>query len=169
MAKFKRSIVSQSIPADVDSGFLQTEVGWIRASGTESAITAVEFLEAEPKQRRPVANECVRECIRQLEEYFRGKRADFELPLAWSGTPFQEGVWKALCEIPFGTTVSYAEIARRTGNARAVRAVGNANSKNRIAVVVPCHRVIASDGRPAGYAGGVWRKEWLLEHEKRVR
>lgn len=102
---------------------------------------------------------------RQLAEYFAGNRQAFDLKLAPQGTPFQRAVWRALGEIPFGTTCCYADIARRIGRPTAVRAVGAANGRNPVAIVVPCHRVIGRDGSLTGYAGGLDRKRWLLEHE----
>ncbi len=102
----------------------------------------------------------------QLAEYFEGTRRSFELPLVPDGTEFQRRAWEALREIPYGTTRSYAEQARRIGHPSAVRAVARANGENRIAVIIPCHRVIGSDGKLTGYGGGLWRKEWLLQHEK---
>jgi methylated-DNA-[protein]-cysteine S-methyltransferase len=105
---------------------------------------------------------------RQLEEYFAGRRFEFSLPMAAGGTPFQCLVWMALCDIPFAQTRSYADIARAVGNARAVRAVGAANGRNPISIIVPCHRVIGADGSLTGYGGGIERKRWLLEHEKRA-
>jgi len=102
---------------------------------------------------------------RQLEEYFAGARREFDLPLVLKGTPFQEEVWKGLLEIPYGTTRSYREQAGLLGRHRAVRAVARANGENRIAIVVPCHRVVGSDGKLRGYGGGLWRKRYLLEHE----
>jgi methylated-DNA-[protein]-cysteine S-methyltransferase len=102
----------------------------------------------------------------QLEEYFAGRRTDFDLPLAPRGTPFQRRVWDALLKIPCGETASYAQIAARVGSPRAVRAVGSANGRNPIAIVIPCHRVIASDGSLGGYGGGLPRKEFLLRLER---
>jgi methylated-DNA-[protein]-cysteine S-methyltransferase len=102
---------------------------------------------------------------KQLVEYFAGRRKSFELPMEMKGTDFERSVWKALLEIPFGETVSYGEIARRIGNPKSVRAVGRANGKNPIAIIVPCHRVIGSDGSLTGYGGGEPRKRWLLDHE----
>ncbi len=102
---------------------------------------------------------------RQLEEYFQGRRREFELDLAPRGTPFQQSVWRALCDVPFGATTSYSEIAETIGRPTAVRAVGAANGKNPIAIVVPCHRIIGRDGSLTGYAGGLERKRRLLEHE----
>lgn len=105
----------------------------------------------------------------QLAAYFAGERTEFELPLAPRGTPFQLRVWQALREIPYGETISYAELARRVGQPGAVRAVGAANGRNPISIVVPCHRVIGADGSLTGYGGGVERKRALLELEARVR
>ena len=107
------------------------------------------------------------EARRQLGEYFAGTRTSFELPLSFDGTPFQRRVWAALLEIQFGRTITYAELARRIGAPTGSRAVGGANAKNPISIVVPCHRVIGSDGKLTGYAGGEERKRWLLDFERR--
>ncbi|HEX4985551.1 MAG TPA: methylated-DNA--[protein]-cysteine S-methyltransferase [Burkholderiales bacterium] len=106
---------------------------------------------------------------RELDEYFAGKRREFSLPLKPEGTDFQRRVWEQLCGIPFGETISYGELARRVGNPNASRAVGMANSRNPISIVVPCHRVIGADNSLTGYAGGLERKRALLEHEARTR
>ena len=108
----------------------------------------------------------LKEAERQLGEYFSGDRTDFELPLAPDGTAFQRRVWDALCEIPYGETISYGELARRIGQPSASRAVGLANGKNPISIVVPCHRVIGSSGKLVGYGGGLERKHTLLELER---
>lgn len=102
---------------------------------------------------------------RQLEEYFAGKRTTFDVALAAEGTDFERRVWNALQAIPYGTTLSYGELARRVGDARATRAVGAANGKNPIPIIVPCHRVVGSRGELTGFGGGIDRKRWLLEHE----
>lgn len=104
---------------------------------------------------------------RELEEYFAGTRRTFAVPLAPKGTPFQQAVWHALLDIPYGDTVSYGELAARIGRPGAVRAVGAANGANPIPVIIPCHRVIGSDGKLTGYGGGIERKQWLLAHEGR--
>jgi methylated-DNA-[protein]-cysteine S-methyltransferase len=104
----------------------------------------------------------------QLTAYFEGKLRAFDLPLDLAGTPFQLEVWRALCGIPFGETRSYADLARAIGNAKAVRAVGLANGRNPVSIVVPCHRVIGSDGSLTGYGGGLTRKRFLLDHEARI-
>jgi methylated-DNA-[protein]-cysteine S-methyltransferase len=105
------------------------------------------------------------EAVRQLEEYFAGKRRDFDLPLHLDGTEFQQRVWRVLTEIPYGETWSYGELAKRIGNPNASRAVGLANGRNPVSIVVPCHRVIGADGSLTGYGGGLQRKQWLLAHE----
>lgn len=103
----------------------------------------------------------------QLLAYFAGELRAFELPLAFDGTPFQQRVWRALCDIPYGETISYGELARRIGRPTAFRAVGLANGQNPISIVVPCHRVIGTNGSLTGYGGGLPRKRWLLAHERR--
>ncbi|HEX6763894.1 MAG TPA: methylated-DNA--[protein]-cysteine S-methyltransferase [Polyangiaceae bacterium] len=108
---------------------------------------------------------CLAPARRELEEYFRGERTAFDVPLAFEGTAFQERVWRALRDISFGETSSYGELARRIGKPSASRAVGAANGQNPIAIIVPCHRVIGADGSLTGYGGGLPRKLWLLEHE----
>lgn len=102
----------------------------------------------------------------QLEEYFEGKRKEFTVPLYTPGTPFQRAAWDVLKTIPYAQTISYRQQAAAVGKPKAVRAVANANNMNRIAIVVPCHRVIGSDGTLTGYGGGLWRKKWLLDHER---
>jgi AraC family transcriptional regulator of adaptative response/methylated-DNA-[protein]-cysteine methyltransferase len=104
---------------------------------------------------------------RQVKEYFEGKQRDFTVPLVLSGTPFQEKVWKELLTIPYGATRSYGQQAKRIGKPGAVRAVGRANGDNRIAILVPCHRVVGSDGKLTGYGGGLWRKQYLLDLEQK--
>lgn len=103
--------------------------------------------------------------IRQLEAYFDGQLTEFQIPMKLDGTDFQQRVWSQLCAIPYGETISYGELARRVDNPKASRAVGLANGRNPIAVIIPCHRVIASDGRLGGYGGGLDRKTWLLDLE----
>lgn len=103
--------------------------------------------------------------VAQLEAYFAGELADFELPMRMQGTEFQQRVWASLCEIPYGETISYGELARWVGNPKASRAVGLANGRNPVAIIVPCHRVIGANGSLTGYGGGLDRKVWLLEHE----
>jgi len=121
----------------------------------------------EPGWRRD--DSAFRAVCEQLEAYFEGNLQEFDLPLLMPGTPFQQKVWETLRAIPYGTTISYTELARRIGRSGASRAVGSANGRNRICIVVPCHRVIAADGTLGGFGGGLARKQWLLEHERAVR
>jgi methylated-DNA-[protein]-cysteine S-methyltransferase len=112
------------------------------------------------------ADACLEEAQRQLDAYFAGGLTRFDIPLRLAGTDFQMRVWRSLQDIPYGHTISYGDLARRVGNPQASRAVGLANGRNPVAVVVPCHRVIGADGRLTGYAGGLERKIWLLDHER---
>jgi len=137
-----------------DRRALEREVAWMRKSFGAPIV--------------PGVNAVITGIRRELGEYFEGARARFETPVVMRGSEFQVRVWRALCAIPAGETRSYAQIARATGNADAVRAVGRANGDNRIAIVIPCHRVIRSDGTMCGYGGGVWRKKWLLDHEAKM-
>jgi methylated-DNA-[protein]-cysteine S-methyltransferase len=109
------------------------------------------------------------EAVTQLEQYFSGKRKEFNLKLNPQGTDFQKRVWQALQDIPYGRTASYMELSRQLGDPLAIRAVAAANGKNPLWIIIPCHRVIGSDGSLTGYAGGLWRKKWLLEHEQQEK
>lgn len=108
-------------------------------------------------------------CITQLDEYFFGKRRDFELPVKQDGTAFQQKVWNELMQIPYGKTISYLQLAKRLGNVKVIRAAASANGRNQLSIIVPCHRVIGSDGNLIGYAGGLQKKKWLLDHEARFK
>src|SRR5438552_449987 len=108
----------------------------------------------------------VKDCLRQLDEYFDGKRKNFQLHLQPTGTPFQLHVWDELLKIPYGKTISYTQLSRNIGDEKTIRAVASANGKNPICIVIPCHRVVGSNGDLVGYAGGLHRKEWLLGFEK---
>jgi methylated-DNA-[protein]-cysteine S-methyltransferase len=106
------------------------------------------------------------ECFSQLDEYFKGERREFTFPYILEGTIFQKNVWNALTGILYVNTGSYKDIAVSIGNEKAIRAVGSANGRNKLSIVIPCHRIIGSNGKLTGYAGGLWRKEWLLQHER---
>ena len=123
----------------------------------------MDFLDFRVKVHRVPA--CLKSCVEQLEEYFKGTRHSFDLKLDLHGTPFQLKTWKELLSVPYGSAISYLELARRTGDIRALRATGGANGKNPVCVIVPCHRVIGQGGKLVGYRGGLKRKKWLLEHE----
>lgn len=156
--------------AETYSTYYQSPVGLMKISGTEDYISEVSFHDTsqKPAGRKKAMPPMYILCIEQLIQYFNGQRRQFELPLNQPGTPFQQDVWSELQQIPFAKTISYLELARRTGDTKATRAVANANSKNNIAVIVPCHRVIGANKELVGYAGGLWRKKWLLEHEAKV-
>lgn len=111
----------------------------------------------------------IKNCIAQLDEYFAGKRMEFTMNIVQEGTAFQQTVWAELCNIPYGNTISYLELSKRIGNVKAIRAVGTANGTNHVSIIVPCHRVIGSNGSLVGYGGDLWRKKWLLEHEAKYK
>ena len=142
---------------------IQTPLGKAKITGDAEGIQAVQVFDEE-QQLTDTPKE-LEACVRQLTEYFEGKRSQFELQLNPQGTDFQKRVWKALQAIPFGETTSYLALSRELGDEKAIRAVASANGKNPLWIIIPCHRVIGSDGSLTGYAGGLWRKKWLLEHE----
>jgi AraC family transcriptional regulator of adaptative response/methylated-DNA-[protein]-cysteine methyltransferase len=159
--------------------WMESPIGPMLAAANDDGVALLEFADrrALPTQvatlrRRfpapvvPGTNDHLDELAAELEEYFAGSRRTFDVPIARKGTAFQEAVWERLAAIPSGETRSYADIAREVGRPSAVRAVARANGDNRLAILVPCHRVIGSDGALTGYGGGVWRKEWLLAHER---
>ena len=150
--------------------YFESPIGPLLIAGDQEAIRHILF----PKNGKPAKPERgwmesttgpIAQTVMQLREYFAGRRTDFDLPLALEGTPFQRSVWRALQEIPYGETISYGELARRVGNPKASRAVGSANGANRIPIVIPCHRVIASGGKLGGFGGGLPVKERLLALE----
>lgn len=144
-------------------GYHDSPIGLIEIAGTADAIVSVSFVEA----RREAAGTTplIDKAIRQVGEYFAGDRQDFDVSIEFDGTDFQREVWEQLRSIPYGQVVSYQDIAESLERPGAVRAVGAANGQNPVAIVVPCHRVIGSNGDLVGYGGGIWRKEWLLKHE----
>ena len=142
---------------------MSTPIGTLLIQASARGITHVDFIDSEIPVDRP--NMLTTACRQQLQAYFDGKRKVFDLPLDQQGTAFQKSVWNSLLKIPFGQAVSYRDIADMVNNRKAVRAVGAANGKNPIAIIVPCHRVIGADRTLTGYAGGLQRKAWLLEHE----
>jgi len=148
---------------NLESACIHSPVGSIEISGSENGIRSILFLDTESEQT-PVPTS-LQECVNQLIEYFTAKRKTFDLKLDPIGTDFQIIVWKKLQLIPYGKTISYLDLARMTGSETNTRAVGNANGKNKINIVVPCHRVIGSNGKLTGYGGGLWRKEILLKLE----
>ena len=147
--------------------FLDTPIGTLRLVSDGEHITAIEFegRYGAVDTDRHVKDRALQACARQLQEYFAGQRTEFDLPLGPRGTEFQRAVWRALEKIPYGKLKSYGDIARAIGKSSAVRAVGAANGKNPLPIVVPCHRVIGSDGSLTGFAGGLAIKRWLLTLE----
>lgn len=147
--------------------YLTSPIGTIKIQSNGRAITALSLSDEAPAENMKSPPECpvLQQAVAQLTAYFAGSLKHFDLPLEPIGTEFQKQVWEKLALVPFGSTQSYADIARAINNPKGVRAVGLANSKNPIAIVVPCHRVIGSNGKLTGYAGGLERKEWLLKHE----
>ena len=147
--------------------YYHSPIGWLQLVATEHAISGVAFVSnpGESVGTSPVLDLCQQ----QLEAYFDGTLTKFSVPLSFDGTPLQRRVWEALQTIPFGVIWSYSELAQRVGNPKACRAVGGANHRNPIAILVPCHRVVGSSGALTGYAGGLARKQALLEHEQRTR
>ncbi|MCX7549000.1 methylated-DNA--[protein]-cysteine S-methyltransferase [Xanthomarina sp. F1114] len=143
---------------------IKTPLGFTKITGDENGISSIIVLNSEERITDIIPIE-LEDCVQQLKEYFEGLRKNFDLELNPEGTDFQKRVWDALLKIPFGKTLSYLELSKQLGDVKAIRAVANANGKNPLWIVVPCHRVIGSDGSLTGYAGGLHRKKWLLEHE----
>lgn len=149
----------------------ESPIGILEIIGTHEAISSILFSEGVKIENRVQAETppVLLECYNQLDEYFNGERQEFTFPYYFEGTIFQQSVWKALTAIPYAATASYKDIAVSIGNEKAIRAVGSANGKNKLSIVIPCHRIIGASGKLTGYAGGLWRKEWLLQHEKMMR
>lgn len=147
-----------------ETAYINTPLGVAKIEGDEDGISEVTVLESD-EEITIVIPEVLEDAVYQLREYFEGTRQKFQLTLNPEGTDFQKRVWNALAEIPFGTTLSYLELSKKLGDTKAIRAVAAANGKNPIWIVIPCHRVIGSDGTLTGYAGGLHRKQWLLDHE----
>ena len=147
--------------------FIASPLGTLEISGDLNGISAVTFLEDEFPQSEKIPD-ALKAAVIQLQEYFDGNRTDFELKLNPQGTDFQKRVWQELSQIPFGKTTSYLQMAKNLGDPKVIRAAASANGKNPITIIIPCHRVIGSDQSMTGYAGGIWRKKWLLAHESPV-
>ena len=146
---------------------LQTDLGIARLYANDHALLRMDILDniADAEEWNLPSNAILLEAKAQLEAYFAGERRSFDLPMAPQGTEFQQRVWAELLKIPFGTTISYLELAHRLGDEKCIRAAASANGKNPIWLMIPCHRVIGSNGKLVGYAGGLWRKKHLLLHE----
>ena len=147
----------------METAFINTPLGISKIVGDADGISAISIL-SEGEVSKKIPKE-LKECITQLQQYFDGQRNDFTFKLNPKGTNFQQKVWQELLNIPFGKTMSYLDLSKKLGDVKAIRAVASANGRNPLWIVVPCHRVIGTDGSLTGYAGGLWRKKWLLEHE----
>jgi methylated-DNA-[protein]-cysteine S-methyltransferase len=146
--------------------YYNSPIGLIEITGTGDSITSLYFVEQNINPKFE-SNSNLENCAIQLDEYFNGKRKDFDLKLEPEGSEFQKKVWDELMNIKYGETKSYQQMSQLLGDVLAIRAVANANGQNKISIVIPCHRVIGSNGSLTGYAGGLWRKKWLLQHEQK--
>ena len=156
--------------------YYNTPIGTAKITGDNNGIQTITFITDNLDEGNLITigledenPECLRACVLHLKEYFQGKRTSFNLLLNPQGTKFQKLVWKGLSTIPYGKTISYLAQSKKIGDIKAVRAVAAANGKNPISIIIPCHRVIGSDGSLTGYAGGVWRKKWLLDFENPLK
>lgn len=150
--------------------YYQSPVGLLKIGGTEQYISEVSFVDNEDQIEHgdPGIPDLLHQCTEELIEFFHGTRRQFTLPIHQEGSDFQLRVWNQLLSIEFGKTVSYLQLSTAIGDAKAIRAVGTTNGKNKIAIIVPCHRVIGQNRSLVGYGGGLWRKKWLLDHELKV-
>jgi len=148
----------------METCIINSPLGFTKIVGNIDGISSITVVNSEEKVTDIIPLE-LEDCVIQLNEYFDGKRKQFDLKLNPQGTDFQKSVWDTLLTIPYSKTVSYLQLSKQLGDVKAIRAVANANGKNPLWIVIPCHRVIGSDGSLTGYAGGLHRKQWLLEHE----
>ena len=150
--------------------YYESPIGLLKIGGTEHYIAELSFVDNKEQMvhGEPGVSDVIHQCTEQLIEFFQGRRKNFDIPVHQDGTEFQKRVWNELLEIPFGKTISYLDLAKRLGDPKVIRAAASTNGKNKIAIIVPCHRVIGSDKTLVGYSGGVWRKKWLLQHEFRI-
>ena len=147
----------------MQTAYIKTPLGIATIIGDENGVSEISV--SQEGEVSTIIPAVLQEAVLQLQDYFEKKRTSFDFKINLKGTEFQQKVWKGLLEIPFGKTMSYMELSKNMGDAKAIRAVASANGKNPLWIVVPCHRVIGADGSLTGYAGGLWRKKWLLEHE----
>lgn len=150
---------------NINTAYYKSPIGILEIVGNDDGIQSVLFVKEDDFKIAEITSKEVKKCFVQLDEYFSGTRKEFELKLNLKATVFQEKVWRELLKVPFGKTRSYLEQAKALGDVKAIRAVASANGKNPISIIIPCHRIIGSDGSLTGYAGGLHRKKWLLEHE----
>ena len=153
---------------ETQTTYYKTPIGTAKIVGNKNGIQAVSVLEEDIDTSKEIPK-CLQDCVTQLEDYFEGKTNNFNLKLNPQGTTFQKKVWNELLNIPYSKTRTYLEQSKALGDVKAIRAVASANGKNPIWILIPCHRVIGSDGSLTGYAGGIWRKKWLLAHENPIK
>ncbi len=146
------------------TAYYKTPIGTAKIVGDKNGISAVTVID-DAKETSTEIPETLLDCVQQLDDYFNGTRKQFNLKLNPQGTDFQKRVWNELLLVPYGKTRTYLEQSKKLGDVKAIRAVASANGKNPIWIIIPCHRIIGSNGSLTGYAGGIWRKKWLLEHE----
>ena len=149
---------------NISKAYYKSPIGAIEITADDDGITRLDFVKNRKKDTP--GNPHIKKCLKELDEYFKGKRKRFSVSIVLTGTAFQTKVWNALMTIPYGKTASYLNIANLIGKRNAMRAVGGANHRNPVSIIVPCHRVISHDGSIGGYGGGLSKKRWLLEHEK---
>ncbi len=150
------------------TAYYKTPIGTAKIEGNSNGIVAITVIDEAVETSKNIPN-CLQDCVQQLEEYFKGIRTVFNLKLKPKGSTFQQKVWEELQKVSFGKTRTYLEQSKELGNVKAIRAVAAANGENPIWIVTPCHRIIRSDGSLTGYAGGIWRKKWLLNHESSLK
>ena len=149
--------------------YYKSPVGLLKIGAAENVISEITFIDNQDEiESSAELTPLLQQCVEQLIEYFNGRRRSFELPVYQAGTPFQSRVWSELLNITYGKTISYMDLAKRLGDPKVIRAAASTNGKNNICIIVPCHRVIGSNQSLVGYAGGLWRKKWLLAHENKI-
>ena len=150
--------------------YYESPIGLMKIGGTETYISEIMFIDDKNQMQHgePGISDIMHQCTEQLIEFFQGKRKIFDLPIHQEGTVYQTKVWSKLTEIPYGKTISYLDLAKKMGDEKATRAVAASNGKNKISLIIPCHRVIGTSKNLVGYSGGLWRKKWLLQHEFRT-
>lgn len=149
----------------METAIIDSPLGKIEIKGDTFGISSIHFLDSEENVVSKTIPSELKEAVHQLDQYFKGERKEFNIKLSPQGTDFQKKVWSQLLKIPFGKTATYQQMAAKLGNPKVIRAAASANGKNPISIIIPCHRVIGTNGSLTGYAGGLQRKKWLLEHE----
>ena len=144
---------------------IDSPIGWLKLTASNKALQSVQFVDKKDGGENTGRSSILEKAALQFAAYFKGDRSTFALPLEPNGTEFQQTVWKTLSTIPYGSTITYSELAQRLGDINKVRAVGRANGQNPLPIILPCHRVIGSNNKLTGYAGGIEKKRWLLQHE----